>query len=113
MSALILAIVFTLGMSAICSLLEAFILSTTMAEVESLKKQHPELGRRLEDFKIGLNETSSAILTMNTIANTAGAMFVGVLAERVFHSFWVGILSACMVLGILIFSPDHTPNGCP
>lgn len=104
MSALILAIVFTLGISAICSLLEAFILSTTMAEVESLKKQHPELGRRLEDFKIGLNETSSAILTMNTIANTAGAMMVGALAERVFDSFWLGVLSACMVLGILIFS---------
>jgi CBS domain containing-hemolysin-like protein len=104
MTALILAIIFTLGVSAICSLLEAFILSTTMAEVESLKKEHKRLGNMLERFKIDLNETSSAILTMNTIANTAGAMMVGALAERIFDSFWLGVLSAMMVLGILIFS---------
>lgn len=104
MSALILAILLTLGISAICSLLEAFILSTTIAEVESLKKKHPVMGCRLEAFKIGIDETSSAILTMNTIANTAGAMMVGALAERVFDSFWLGVLSGCMVLAILIFS---------
>lgn len=104
MTALILAVIFTLGISAICSLMEAFILSTTMAEVESLKKLHPKLGRHLEEFKVGIDETSSAILTMNTIANTAGAMMVGALAERVFDSFWLGVLSACMVLSILIFS---------
>ncbi|MGA1204609.1 MAG: CNNM domain-containing protein [Opitutales bacterium] len=104
MAELILAVAFTLGVSAICSLLEAFILSTTIAEVEGLKKQHPHIGKRLEQFKIDINETSSAILTMNTIANTAGAMIVGVLAERVFDNFWLGILSGFMVLGILIFS---------
>ena len=104
MTALILAILITLGVSAICSLLEAFILSTTMAEVESLKKAHPVLGNQLERFKLGLNETSSAILTMNTIANTAGAMMVGALAERILDSFWLGVLSGCMVLGILVFS---------
>ena len=104
MSALVLAIIFTLGISAICSLLEAFILSTTIAEVESLKKNHPAMGNLLEKFKLGIDETSSAILTMNTIANTAGAMIVGALAERVFDSFWLGVLSAGMVFGILVIS---------
>jgi CBS domain containing-hemolysin-like protein len=104
MTALTIAIVLTLGVSAICSLLEAFILSTTIAEIEGFKKEHPKMGALLERYKIGLDETSSAILTLNTIANTAGAIVVGALAERVLESIWLGYLSGGMVLGILMFS---------
>lgn len=104
MTALVLAIAFTLGVSAFCSLLEAFVLSTTMAEIEGLKKEHPRMGILLERYKIRIDETSSAILTLNTIANTAGATIVGALAARVLDSYWLGFLSAGMVLGILFFS---------
>jgi len=104
MTTLIVAIVFTLAVSAVCSLMEAFILSTTMAEIESLKKRHLHIGTRLEQFKIGIDETSSAILTLNTIANTAGATIVGALAAHVLDSSLLGLLSAGMVLGILFFS---------
>lgn len=104
MVTLTVAIVATLGISAFCSLLEAFILSTTLAEIEGLRQRDPSKGRRLEKYKIEMDETSSAILTLNTVANTAGAMVVGMLAERVFDSFWLGVLSALMVLGILLFS---------
>lgn len=104
MTALVVAISFTLGVSALCSLLEAFILSTTSAEIEGLKKAHPKAGALLEQFKEGIDETSSAILTLNTIANTAGATVVGALAAEVLASRWLGVLSAGMVLGILFFS---------
>lgn len=104
MVALSIAILLTLGVSAICSLLEAFILSTTMAEIEGLKKTHPKAGHLLENFKVGIDETSSAILTLNTIANTAGATIVGALAAQVLASTSLGFLSGGMVLGILFFS---------
>ncbi|MFO7726676.1 MAG: hemolysin family protein [Oceanipulchritudo sp.] len=104
------AIGFTLGVSAFCSLLEAFILSTTMSEIEGLKKDHPKIGLLLERFKVGIDETSSAILTLNTIANTAGATIVGVLAGQVLESKWLGFLSAGMVLGILFFSEIFPKN---
>lgn len=65
-----LAIAFTIGVSALCSILEAMILSTTTAEIEGLKKTHPKRGEKLEKYKIELAETSSAILSLNTIANT-------------------------------------------
>ena len=110
MTALLIAIGFTLGVSAFCSLLEAFILSTTISEIEGLKKGHPKLGLLLERFKIGIDETSSAILTLNTIANTAGATIVGVLAGQVLESKWLGFLSAGMVLGILFFSEIFPKN---
>lgn len=104
MTALVLAISFTLGVSALCSLLEAFILSTTSAEIEGLKKAHRKAGVLLEHFKVRIDETSSAILTLNTIANTAGATVVGALAADILDNKWLGVLSACMVLGILFFS---------
>ena len=47
----ILAIAFTIGISALCSLLEAMILSTTTAEIEGLKKLCPSRGEKLEKYK--------------------------------------------------------------
>ena len=45
---LILAIVLTLGISFICSLFEAIVLSTSVTEVESLKKTRPKAGQKLD-----------------------------------------------------------------
>ena len=42
--AFILAIAFTIGVSALCSILEAMILSTTTAEIEALKKRNVRQG---------------------------------------------------------------------
>ena len=82
-AAFILAVAFTIGVSAVCSLLEAMILSTTTAEIEALKKSKPTSGKRLEYYKEHLEETSSAILGLNTIANTLGATMVGGLAVKI------------------------------
>ena len=104
MTALVLAIAFTLIVSAICSLLEAFILSITVAEIEDLKQTSPKRGLLLEKFKRELDETSSAILTLNTIANTMGATLVGAFAAGLFNKFWVGVITGVLVFAILIFA---------
>lgn len=106
MIALIFSITFTIGISALCSMLEAMILSTTTAEIEALKNRSPRRGQLLEKFKTDIAETSSAILSLNTIANTLGATLVGWLAavqfphsKNVLLSFALG-----MSIGILLFS---------
>ena len=106
MIALILAIAFTIGVSALCSLLEAMMLSTTTAEIEALKNHSPKSGALLERFKTEIAETSAAILSLNTLANTLGATLVGWLAAMQFpHSEQVIIVFAFgMAGGILIFS---------
>lgn len=102
----ILAITFTIGVSALCSILEAMILSTTTAEIEALKKTHPKRGEKLERYKVDLEETSSAILSLNTIANTLGATVVGGLAVN----GWPEVsnilfkVSTAMAIAILFFS---------
>ncbi len=102
----ILAIAFTIGISALCSLLEAMILSTTTAEIEGLKKLYPSRGEKLEKYKLGLEETSSAILSLNTIANTLGATMVGGLAVQIWpeDSNILLKVSSAMALSILFFS---------
>ena len=102
----ILATAFTIGISALCSILEAMILSTTTAEIEALKKAHPRRGELLEKYKLGLEETSSAILSLNTIANTLGATMVGGLAVQLWPDGSNILLkvSTAMALAILFFS---------
>lgn len=105
-TAFILAVSFTISISALCSLLEALILSTTTAEIEALKKTHPIRGERLEKFKNRLEETSSAILSLNTIANTLGATMVGGLAVKIWaeSSNVLFNVSLSMAIAILVFS---------
>lgn len=104
--AFILAIAFTISVSALCSVLEAMILSTTTAEIEGLKNAHPKRGEKLEKYKLGLEETSSAILSLNTIANTLGATMVGGLAVQIWPDDSNILLktSSLMAAAILFFS---------
>ncbi len=102
----ILAIAFTIGISALCSVLEAMILSTTTAEIESLKKRHLKRGEKLEKYKLDLEETSSAILSLNTIANTLGATMIGGLAVQIWpeDANILFKISIVMAVAILFFS---------
>ena len=109
MTALVIAIVLTLTLSFFCSLLEAFILSTTVADIETLKKRAPPQGAMLERYREGIDITSSAILTLNTVANTLGASVVGLLASQVYEGrpgehYMIWAVPAGMVVGILVLS---------
>lgn len=105
-SAFIFAIAFTIGVSALCSILEAMVLSTTTAEIEGLKKVHPARGEMLETRCTQLETTSSAILSLNTIANTLGATMVGGLAVSIWPEDENILLkvSSWMAISILFFS---------
>ena len=61
----VLAVLFTLGVSGLCLVLEAMILSTTASEIEGLRKKRPKLGVLLDKFKREMEETTSAILTLS------------------------------------------------
>ena len=104
MTAFLIAVAFTLGVSFLCSLLEAMFLSTTTAEVEALKERNPRRGKVFEDSRDHMEETISSILTLNTIANTLGAVIVGGIATKLFGEAALGVVSAAMTLGILIVS---------
>jgi CBS domain containing-hemolysin-like protein len=103
---LIVAIALTIGISALCSTLEAMILSITPVEIESLKKKSSRKGKLLERYREEIEETMSSILSLNTIANTLGATLVGGLAEKAFGDGGNSLLifAGGMTLGILFFA---------
>lgn len=104
MFTLVVAMIITLAVSALCSILEAMLLSTTASEVEALKKKNFRKGLLLEQFKTDIQETSSAILALNTIANTLGATVVGGFAIKLFGEDILVYFSLGMTFGILLFS---------
>jgi len=99
---LIISIALTLGISFTCSLFEAIVLSTTIAEIEGLKETRPRRGQALEKLKVEIDETISAILTLNTMANGVGAVIVGALATEVYGSSALAIVTPIFAVVLLV-----------
>jgi len=104
MVTLAIAVTLTLVISALCSVLEAMILSTTPTDIELLKQRNRHRGEQLEQIREDIEETISSILTLNTLANTLGAVLVGGIATRLFGHASLGIVSGLMAFAILVFS---------
>ena len=103
--ALLIAYAFlAIGVSFLCSMLEASLLSMPRSHVEVLLERGSSVGNLLEKMKEEIDRPLAAILTLNTIAHTVGAAGVGAQAAVVFGSGAVGIASAVMTLLILIVS---------
>lgn len=100
----ILAIVATLAVSFVCSLMEAMILSTTVAEVEALKRDHAKSGQVLEKLKMGMEETISTILTLATIANAFGSATIGALGAHLFSERLLALIMAGFGVTLLVCS---------
>lgn len=102
---LIAFVLLALIFSFLCSVAEAVILSITPSYIAGLKESHPQraaLLKRLKQEKI--DQSLAAILTLNTIAHTVGAIGAGAKATLVFGSAWFGLFSAVMTLLILFLS---------
>ena len=79
-------------------------MSTPISYITGLEDQGVKGAKRLKKLKQNSDRPISAILCVNTIANTVGASIVGSLVMDIYGSTWVGIFSAIFTLLILIFS---------
>lgn len=105
MTLLFLFVAFALGVSFFCSLLEATLLSARLAHLnERVAHGSRGAGVLLELKRVRLDDAISAILTLNTVANTLGATLAGAQAAIVFGDVWVGVFSGVLTLMILVFS---------
>ena len=90
-----------LGVSFICSLLESVLLSTTNAHISVLQRD----GKRSGQIWANLKENDSvkpltAILTLNTISHTVGALGVGSVVGEDGHSS-LAVASSLLTLAML------------
>ena len=94
--------------SFLCSLWEAVLLSITPSYAQIQLKEGARIGKLLRAFKADIDRPLAAILTLNTIAHTVGAVGVGNQATKI----WAAanplvtslIVPAVMTLAILVLS---------
>lgn len=107
--------------SFLCSILEAVLLSVTPTFINVKKKEGKAYALDLEALKKDVDRPLIAILTLNTIAHTVGAILVGVQAKVAYAEIYgsetkvilgieytedvmVGVVSTIMTILILIAS---------
>lgn len=104
MTLLISYVALALGVSFLCSIMEAVLLSTSPSFVARSERENPSLGRKLRAHKDNIDRPLAAILSLNTIAHTVGAAGAGAQAAFVFGDAYIGLISAALTLLILFFS---------
>jgi len=94
--------------SFLCSMWEAVLLSITPSYAQIKLKEGTRVGRRLQVFKENIDRPLAAILTLNTIDHTVGAVGVGNQATQIWaetnHFATSVIVPVIMTLAILVLS---------
>jgi len=101
---LYLAIIIAILVSALCSIFEAVLYSVPSGHVEVLVRDNKRAGKVLKRLKKDIEKPITAILTLNTIANTMGAAVAGASAAAVLGEQYLGWFSAAFTIAILLFS---------
>jgi CBS domain containing-hemolysin-like protein len=121
MSLLFLYGIVAIFFSFLCSILEAVLLSVTPTFINVKKNEGKAFATTLEELKKDVDKPLIAILTLNTIAHTVGAILVGVQAKVAYAELYgttkrtilginltedvmVGLVSTIMTILILVAS---------
>jgi len=104
MTLLIVYLAVAIGVSFLCSVLEAVLLSSSPGYAENLSVRRPKAGKRLIQARGRLDESLAAILILNTFAHTMGAAGVGSQALQLFGARWETLVAILLTLVILYFS---------
>lgn len=114
MITLVLYGVFSIAFSFLCSIWEAVILSVTPRYIRQLQAEKNPLGDTLNSYKEDIDRPLSAILSLNTIAHTVGAILVGSQAGALYGTAelklgpialsYEALIAGVMTLLILVLS---------
>ncbi len=121
MTLLIIYATVSIFFSFLCSILEAVLLSVSPTFINVKKKEGKAFATQLETLKKDVDKPLIAILTLNTLAHTVGAILVGVQAKVAYAEIYgsetktffgieftedlmVGVVSSVMTILILVAS---------
>jgi len=92
------------GISFVCSLIEAVMLSITDAQIAAISETKPGLGYKWEKYNEDISTPLFGVLALNTISHTAGAGGVGAATLQTYGDEAVAVAAVILTLMILIFS---------
>jgi CBS domain containing-hemolysin-like protein len=98
---LVLAVSLAILISALCSLLEAALYSLPLSRIEMMGQERPALANILRKLKHNIEQPITAILTLNTVANTMGAAVAGAAAASLYgeqNLLWFSLIFTILIL---------------
>lgn len=104
MTVLIFFALMAIGISFLCSVMEAALLSITPSYIAQLEDKNPRLYKKVSYLKQNIDNPLAAILSLNTIAHTVGATGVGAQVAEMYGNAYIGLASGLMTIAILVLS---------
>jgi CBS domain containing-hemolysin-like protein len=104
MALFVAGVAIALGVSFMCSLMEAAVLSLTPSQVADLSTRHPRIGGVWRQFKTDIGRPIAVILTLNTAAHTVGASVAGAQFDELFGDQWIWLFSILFTFAMLQYT---------
>ncbi|MEY3025964.1 MAG: hypothetical protein RLZZ238_861 [Planctomycetota bacterium] len=104
MTLFIVALAVALGISFLCSLMEATLLSLTPAQIATMSQKHPRAATIWRGFKANIERPIAVILILNTTAHTIGASLAGAQFDDLWGSEWIWVFSVVFTIVMLQFT---------
>lgn len=101
---LIIAVSISIGISFICSLMEAALFAVPVAHAKYFAEKNYGPAKILLQFKEELSHPISAILILNTLAHTIGASVSGALVAQIYGEDAIVVFSLSYTAAVLFFS---------
>jgi len=104
MTLLILSLLVALGVSFLCSVLEAVVLSVAPGQIAAISIKKPKLGAIWLGFKTHIQRPIALILILNTAAHTVGATVAGAQFSELFGHKWIWLFSLVFTFVMVQFT---------
>lgn len=104
MSLFVFSVLAALSVSAMCSLMEAALLSLTPSQLAQISVGRPKTAAIWQRFKGNIERPIAAILVLNTTAHTIGASVAGAEFDALFGDRWILVFSLVFTLLMLQFT---------
>lgn len=104
MGLLVFYLALALGVSFLCSLLEASLLSVSVGYVNSQVEKGHKGATLMHAHKQSPDRPLAAILSANTVAHTVGAAGVGAQVAAIWSDKWLGLASGLLTIAILLLT---------
>ena len=107
---LIVSVIGALLISALCSLMEATLLSLRPGQIGEITARRPAIGGIWQRLTANIERPIAAILILNTAAHTIGASVAGAEFDRLYGDRWILVFSIIFTFLMLQFT-EILPKG--
>lgn len=101
---LIFSVVVALVISALCSLMEATLLSLRPGQIAEITTSRPRIGEVWQQLRANVERPIASILILNTAAHTIGASVAGAEFNQIYGQRWLWVFSIIFTFLMLQFT---------